>query len=70
MASSRAWACRRARSAGGWVLSHCRKAPHAGQFALRACANRVKILFTKMGSEGYLIGSANSILINPSLLMA
>ena len=32
-------------------------------------ANRVKILFTKMGSEGDLIGSANSIQINPSLLM-
>ena len=32
--------------------------------------NRVKILFTKMGSEGDLIGSANSIQINPSLLMA
>src|SRR5262245_56014172 len=30
-------------------------------------ANRVKILFTKMGSEGDLIGSANSIQINPSL---
>jgi hypothetical protein len=36
----------------------------------KAVANRVKILFTKMGSEGDLIGSANSIQINPSLLMA
>src|SRR6266446_1336790 len=32
--------------------------------------NRVKILFTKMGGEGDLIGSANSIQINSSLLVA
>ena len=33
-------------------------------------ANHVKLLFTKMGSEGDLIGSANSIQIDSSLLMA
>ena len=33
-------------------------------------ANRVKILFTKMGSEGDLIGSPNAIQINLALLMA
>jgi RNA recognition motif-containing protein len=44
----------------------------AAQSAIDALngTNRVKILFTKMGSEGALIGSDNSIQINPSLLMA
>src|SRR5262249_56538440 len=56
------------RTVVGLVAWHCVWGGAPGPGELRTPRpNRVKILFTKMGSEGDLIGSANSIQINPSL---